>query len=161
MVDENSFRNVMSQWASGVSVVTSVSDNGPVGVTASSFISVSLRPPLVAVSLATDLFTHDVINKSGVFAVNILRDGQANLGMLFAGLVAEDEDRFAGLPISVATTGSPILPNVMGWVDCILWAAYPGGDHTIFVGEVVDAEADDEATEPLLYYRRLWGRFSA
>jgi flavin reductase (DIM6/NTAB) family NADH-FMN oxidoreductase RutF len=159
MVNEQMFKQVMAQWSSGVSVVTTVDGGEWTGVTVSSFNSVSLRPPLVSVCLATNLYTHDVIQNAGVFAVNILSDGQIELGKIFAGMYPDIEDRFAGLNIQTAETGSPILPDVMGWVDCRLWAVYPGGDHTIFIGEVLSGGIHAEAQEPLLYFNRRWGRF--
>ena len=69
-------------------------------------------------------------------------------------------DRFAGVEVSRAVTGAPILPGNLAWVDCKLHSALPGGDHTIFVGEVVDAAAPAEG-DPLLYFNRAWGTFSA
>lgn len=161
MVNEATFKQVMSQWASGVSVVTTLDEGKWLGITVSSFNSVSLRPPLVSVCVATNLYSHDVIQKSGVFAVNILSASQTDMGMLFAGLKPDIEDRFADLDIQLGETGCPILPHVMGWADCRLWAAYPGGDHTIFVGEVVAAGVHTEPQEPILYFNRRWGRFDS
>jgi len=159
MVNEQMFKQVMAQWASGVSVVTTVSDTGWTGITVSSFNSVSLRPPLVSICIATNLYTHDVIQQAGVFAVNVLSEGQIEVGKRFAGMYPDVEDRFADMKIQTAETGCPILPDVMGWVDCRLWQEYPGGDHTIFVGEVVSGGIHAEAQEPLLYFNRKWGRF--
>jgi flavin reductase (DIM6/NTAB) family NADH-FMN oxidoreductase RutF len=161
MVNEQTFKQVMAQWASGVSVVTTLDDDKWLGITVSSFSSVSLRPPLVSVWIANNLYSYEVIQKSGVFAVNILSASQTDMGMLFAGLKPEIEDRFEGLEIQQGETGCPILPHVMGWVDCRVWAAYPGGDHTIFVGEVLAAGVHAEPQEPVLYFNRRWGRFEA
>ncbi len=158
MVNETTFRQVLGQWASGVTVVTTADAEGWKGVTVSSFSSVSLLPPLVSICVATNLYTHDVIQQTGIFAVNILNTEQIEMGKVFAGLYSEIEDRFAGLTCEVAATGAPILPNVLGWVDCKVWQAYPGGDHTIFVGEV-QAVGMTEG-EPLLYFKRQWGEFS-
>jgi len=158
--DPNEFKRAMAQFASGVTVVTTKHGDTPIGITASSFTSLSLNPPLVLVSLDKKLFTHNVIAESGVFAVNFLSARQWELGMRFAGLKPEIKDRFAGLTTKSATTGSPIFPESLAWVDCKVWNMYDGGDHTIFVGEVRDLSVSD-ADMPLLYHNRLWRRSEA
>lgn len=156
----NDFKRAMGQFASGVTVVTTLHGRTPIGVTASSFTSLSLDPPLVLVSLNKRLFTHNVIAESGVFAVNVLAAHQLELGMRFAGMRPEITDRFAGLQTVTAVTGSPLLPDSLAWVDCAVWAMYDGGDHTIFVGEVRDLSVSD-LDMPLLYHNRLWRRSEA
>jgi flavin reductase (DIM6/NTAB) family NADH-FMN oxidoreductase RutF len=155
-VDPQAFKQAMSQFASGVTVVTTVHEGQRYGLTASSFTSVSVDPPLVLVCLGKQLRTHDLIADTGVFAVNVLGAHQLELGMRFAGLTAA-KDRFAGLATATAETGSPILPEVLAWVDCRLRHLYEGGDHSIFVGEVVALSAA-VASAPLLYHNRLWHR---
>ncbi len=156
----NDFKRAMGQFASGVTVVTTKHGETPIGITASSFTSLSLDPPLVIVSLNKKLFTHNVIADSGFFAVNVLSARQLELGMRFAGMKPEIKDRFAGLDIHTAVTGSPLLPESLAWVDCTVWATYDGGDHTIFVGEVKDLSVSD-SDMPLLYHNRLWRRSEA
>jgi hydroxymethylglutaryl-CoA lyase len=151
----------MGQFASGVTVVTTVlNETTPIGITASSFSSLSLDPPLVLVSIAKKLFTHNVIADSGKFAVNVLCANQLDLGMRFAGMMPEIKDRFADLDTFTAKTGCPILKGTLAWVDCEVWATYDGGDHSIFVGEVRDVDVSDIDT-PLLYHNRLWRRSEA
>jgi flavin reductase (DIM6/NTAB) family NADH-FMN oxidoreductase RutF len=87
--------------------------------------------------------------------VNVLTTAQQEWGMRFAGRVPELEDRFAGIDTSVAETGAPLLPDVLAWLDCRVSAAHDGGDHTIFVGDVLAARAADGG-EPVLYYNRQW-----
>lgn len=158
--NSHDFKRAMGQFASGVTVVTTLHGETPIGVTASSFTSLSLDPPLVLVSLNKRLFTHNVIAESGVFAVNVLAAHQLELGMRFAGMRPEITDRFAGLETVTAVTGSPLLPDSLAWVDCAVWAMYDGGDHTIFVGEVRDLSVSD-LDRPLLYHNRLWRRSEA
>lgn len=158
--DPNDFKRAMGQFASGVTVVTTKHGETPIGVTASSFTSLSLDPPLVLVSLNKKLFTHNVIAESGFFAVNVLSARQLEIGMRFAGMKPEIKDRFAGLKTHTAVTGSPLLPDSLAWVDCTVWATYDGGDHTIFVGEVKDLSVS-ELDMPLLYHNRLWRRSEA
>ncbi len=159
-VDLQAFKHALSQFASGVTVVTTVHEGQRFGLTASSFSSLSLHPPLVLVCLARKAVTHGVIERSGVFAVNVLGARQLEFGLRFAGLVPGLKDRFEGIETAAAATGSPLLPGVLSWVDCRLWNRYEGGDHSIFVGEVIDLAATTADT-PLLYHNRLWRRSEA
>lgn len=156
-VSPQAFKQSLAQFASGVTVVTTVFNGQRLGLTVSSFASVSLDPPLVSICLLNSLYTTTAIEQSGVFAVNVLSMHQLEHGMRFAGMVPGLEDRFAGLTTTTAETGSPLLPEVMCWLDCRVWRAYAGGDHTIFVGEVVATQANEIDT-PLLYHNRLWRR---
>jgi flavin reductase (DIM6/NTAB) family NADH-FMN oxidoreductase RutF len=155
-VEPQLFKNTLAQWASGVSVVTTLDGDRSIGITASSIASVSLEPPRVLVCIAKRLYTHGALESSGVFAVNILVAEQMEWGMRFAGLMPELEDRFAGINWGAAVTGAPILPGVLGWIDCRLAFVYDGGDHSIFVGDVEAAHA--AGGEPLLYFNRQWRR---
>lgn len=158
-LDPEDFKAVMGKWPSGVTVVTSVDDDGPTGMTASSFSSVSLAPPLISICVARHLPTHARLEKAGVFAVNILSKDQVDDGLRFAGMLPDVTDRFAGIQTHTAATGSPLLVGTLGWVDCKIWAMHDGGDHTIFVGEVLAAGIDKTAA-PLLYHSRSWGQFA-
>jgi flavin reductase (DIM6/NTAB) family NADH-FMN oxidoreductase RutF len=159
-IDSQTFRTTLAHWASGVTVVTSLHDERRVGITASSLTSVSLDPPRILVCVAKRLFTHRVLEESRVFAVNILNVDQLEWGMRFAGLLPEQEDRFHGIETTMAITGAPILPGVMGWLDCRLANTYDGGDHTIFLGDVEAAHSAGDG-EPLLYYNRQWRQLAA
>src|SRR5436190_23191652 len=96
-VDSTVYKHVMRQWASGVTVITTLSGEKLIGVTASAFNSVSADPPLVLVCLNRKLYTHRVIEDAGVFAVNILSAGQVEIGKVFAGMIPNVPDRFVGL----------------------------------------------------------------
>lgn len=128
------------------------------GLTASSFSSVSLDPPLVSVCLARSAFAHDLVRDSGVFGVTILGKDQATLGQRFARF-EPGADRFPDGEWETAKTGSPLLASALGWLDCAVVHAHEGGDHTIFVGEVL-AAATPRTTSPLLYHSRTWGQFA-
>lgn len=154
-IDPQDFRAAMSQWASGVTIVTSINNGARVGITASSLSSVSLEPPRILICLAKRLFTHQVVLESKAFAVNILAADQQDWGMRFAGLLPEDGDRFFDIETFTAETGSPLLPGVLSWLDCELSDVYDQGDHSILVGTVVAATASEVHT-PLLYYHREW-----
>jgi flavin reductase (DIM6/NTAB) family NADH-FMN oxidoreductase RutF len=154
-IDSQSFRATMTHWASGVTIVTAHHDGERVGITASSLTSLSLEPPRILICVAKRLYTHQIIQASQAFAVNILSAQQEEWGIRFAGKVPEGEDRFAGIDVHTAETGSPLLPGVLGWLDCRLSMAYDGGDHTIFIGEVVATSAVEHG-EPIVYYNRHW-----
>ncbi|MGB0102216.1 MAG: flavin reductase [Nocardioides sp.] len=159
MVDPATFRSVLAQWPSGVTVVTTLVDGVRHGMTASSFSSVSLDPPLVSVCLDRGLYSHELIASSGVFGVNVLAKDQAEVARRFAGMVPEVADRFAGESWTAAHTGAPLLDSSLGWLDCRVVHEYPGGDHTIFVGEVVAGHSAPR-TAPLLFHSRSWGQFA-
>ena len=150
-VDTATFRDVLGQWPSGVTVVTTLADGAWHGMTASSFSSVSADPPLVSVALLKKIYTHELFQNSGVFGVNILAKDQTEIGKRFAGMNPEITDRFDGLDVQTAETGVPLLSQSVAWLDCKILHMYDGGDHTIFVGEVERATA--RSARPLLYYR--------
>lgn len=155
VIEPQIFKDILSHWASGVTVVTTMEGQQRVGMTASSFSSVSVTPSLILVCIAKKLHTHQAITRSGFFAVHILNVTQVELGMRFAGMIPAITDRFQGLATQTAATGAPIISGVLGWLDCRVYGAYEGGDHTIFVGEVMAGESN-ERTAPLLYYHRNW-----
>ena len=155
-VNPHEFKKALSQFASGVTVVTTMYQENRIGVTASSFASLSLEPPLVLVCFGKSLFTHKAISEYGAFSVNLLRADQLDWGQRFANMQPQVVDRFAGIDVHTAITGAPLLPGCLAWLDCKIWQIYDGGDHSIFVGEVVAAYATSEQALPLVYYDRLW-----
>ncbi|TIC88036.1 hypothetical protein E8D34_07035 [Nocardioides sp. GY 10113] len=158
MIDPTTFRDVMAQWPSGVTVVTTLGPDGVRhGMTASSFASVSLDPPLVSICLTKTLYSHELVSRSGIFGISVLAKDQAEIGRRFAGMSGDLEDRFAGESWTTAETGVPLLDSALGWFDCRVVHAYPGGDHTIFVGEVVAGRSAGR-TAPLLFHSRNWGQ---
>lgn len=162
-IDAEIFKNVMAQFASGVTIVTVHHAGQRHGLTASSFTSVSLNPPLILVCVGKELYSHRLIEKSRAFAVNILSARQLDWGVRFAD--PKVEDRFAGIEYTTALTGSPVLPGCLAWADCRLHNVCDGGDHTIFIGEVVAGGAPNAgkrtAEAPLLYYNRAWRYLAA
>lgn len=154
-VSADQYKRSLTHWATGVTVLSTLAGGEDVGITANSFTSLSLDPPQVLVSVSKRLYTHNALRESGVFGISILRAEQEEWGMRFAGMIPEIEDRFAGIEILRAETGSALLRDALAWVDCRVTETYDGQDHTIFVGEVVAAGAADSG-EPLLYYNRQW-----
>jgi len=157
------FRHTMRLWATGVTVVTARSGELMRGTTVSSFTSVTLEPPLILVCLQKITDTAQAILESGAFAVSMLGEGQEHLSNLFAGYVPlePDQDRFEGIPLHVAATGSPIITEAMGWLDCKLHAAHDGSTHHIFIGQVVAASDQGEGSPPpLLYHNREYRKLA-
>src|SRR4030043_408205 len=155
-VSKEHFRRVMGQFAPGVTVVTTRLGNEVHGLTANAVCSVSLDPLLVLVCVDHAADTHPLLEKSGVFAVNILSDEQEDLSRLFAGPTEEKMGRLEAMGYRTAVTGAPIIDGCLAYLDCRVVAAYPGGDHTIFIGRVEEAEIGEDSP-PLLFFR---GRYA-
>jgi flavin reductase (DIM6/NTAB) family NADH-FMN oxidoreductase RutF len=155
-ISPDTFRSAMGQLASGVTIVTMRAGDEDHGFTASSFTSVSIDPMLVLVCVVRNQRSHALIEQAGHFAVNLLSMSQKELGVRFAS--SKTPDRFAGLDVSRAVSGAAILPGNLAWVDCALRDTYDGGDHSIFIGEVLAGDAPGRQ-EPLVYHARQWGTF--
>ncbi len=156
VVDPKGFRDVMSHFASGVTVVTTTCDGVPHGLTVSAFSSASLHPPRVIICLGNDTDSKPLIDRSGSFAVHILGRDHIELGPRFAKLIPGVDDPFIGMQFRTEVTGSPILNECIAWLDCRVENAVPIGDHTIYVGDVQAAGSASDSGEPVLYYRRAW-----
>lgn len=135
-IEENFFRQVMGQFATGVTIVTAHSDKGLSGLTVNSFCSVSLNPPLVLICIDLHSHTLSYIRESGSFAVNILTNQQEHLSRCFATPSQERYQQFCSASYHLAATGSPIIDGALAFIDTHVVAEYPGGDHVIFVGQV-------------------------
>src|SRR6476661_6514065 len=146
------FRDVLGRFASGVTVVTSMSGGEPVGMTCQSFSSVSLEPPLVLFIPAKSSRSWPLIQRAGRFCVNLLAADQAGLSNTMA---SRGADKFAEVGWTPSpATGSPMLHGALAHVDCTIHAAHEAGDHYVVIGRVVDlVEGDGSDTEPLLFYR--------
>ena len=141
MSDPNEFRNALGQFATGVTVVTTTDKNRqPVGVTASSFNSVSLDPPLILWSLAKTAQSMPAYQNSGGFNVHVLASHQSGLSNQFA---KSGGDKFEGLEWSPCPDGFPTLPEYAALFRCKTHFQYEGGDHIIFVGEVTEHQSHD------------------
>jgi 3-hydroxy-9,10-secoandrosta-1,3,5(10)-triene-9,17-dione monooxygenase reductase component len=153
-VSPERLREVAGAFVTGVTIVTTSAEDGYFGCTANAVASLSLEPPLMLVCLDRAANTHPRMMEARTFVINVIRAGDANeqLSRLFA---SKHDDKFAGVPYRVGTGGAPILDASLAWLECELDRTYEGGDHTIFVGRVIDAAADEG--EPLIFHR---GRYS-
>lgn len=144
-MDERSFRKAMGKFATGVTVITTEVDGQVHGMTANAFMSVSLNPMLVVVSIGAKSQMLAKITQSQKYVVNILANNQQELSMIFAGQIKDKRDvefsRFSG---------QPVLDGALAQVVCEVVNAHVEGDHTLFIGKVVDLAVLDEG-EPLLY----------
>ncbi len=150
-VDSTTFRAVMARFATGVSVVTTCDGPKRFGITVNAFCSVSLNPPLVLVCIDRTSMVHQILRDTGIFAVNFLREDQAQLSDCFAGRSEERFERFCGAKSHAEATGAPVLDASLAFVDCRVVNVFPGGDHDIFIGQVQALGSSDG--QPLLYYR--------
>ncbi|MBC7895019.1 MAG: flavin reductase family protein [Cytophagaceae bacterium] len=150
------FRQLMSRFASGITVLTAVDAHlRPHGMTVSAFSSLSLDPPLVLVCVDRSATMLDVLDASSHFAVNILAEGQEALSRRFS--LEEMELRFEGVGHSTGIAGLPVLHGALATLECRRSARHDAGDHAIFIGEVVGGTLDP-AARPLVYYAGAYGR---
>jgi len=155
LLDASEYRRILGHWVTGVAVVTARAPDGHrCGLTANAVTSLSLDPPLVLVCVERNSDTHGCILASGHLAVSMLRQDQERLARRFA--ASEGGEKFAGIAFREEQTGAPVLEDVLAWVDCRLWRTYEGGDHTIFVAEILAGDAQEGA--PLVFYRSGFGR---
>lgn len=150
-VDDAKFKLAMSHFASGVTVVTTLHEGKPYGLTVASFASLSLHPPLILVCIEKAVRSHDAIAAAGKFAVNILESAQAAVSNRFA---SKSEDKFQGLKTNPGHDGLPLLPGALCIIECSVQQQLPGGDHSIFIGEVLEIHTSEGA--PLVYYRSAY-----
>jgi 3-hydroxy-9,10-secoandrosta-1,3,5(10)-triene-9,17-dione monooxygenase reductase component len=151
-MESSAFREAISHFATGVTVVTTVHDGRPAGMTASAVCSLSLDPVLLLVCVDNRLPTHTAIEHSRRFAVNVLGENDAELALRFA---RPAPDKFAGVKL-VEGADPPVLEDAIAHFVCEVEERLPGGDHSIFVGRVVSCAAT-HGRRPLLYFRSSFG----
>jgi flavin reductase (DIM6/NTAB) family NADH-FMN oxidoreductase RutF len=147
-IDDAQFKLAMSHFASGVTIVTTEHEGRKYGMTVASFASLSLHPPLVLVCIEKNVKTHDAIAAAGKFGVSILSQEQTDISSKFA---SRSDDKFAGVDVTRGDLGVPLIAGSLTTLECTLHGTLPGGDHTIYVGEVAAAQTREGI--PLLYFR--------
>lgn len=140
----------------GVYVVTTRCGDRVNGMTAAWVSQVSLSPLLLMVSIAPSRYSHDLIQESRVFAINVLTSDQVDLGKRFGFQTGRRVDKFAGLDYITAATGSPILPQAQAYFDLNLVDIHPAGDHSLFVGEVLEAKILHPELQPLVFSKEVF-----
>ncbi|MGW1726441.1 flavin reductase family protein [Streptomyces sp. NPDC002306] len=146
------FRGAMARFTTGVTIVTTKTPNGPAGMTASAVASVSLDPLLLLVCVGNTLATRDAISNSGVFAVSVLAQGQEQYALRFA---SRCEDKFANIGLRT-DHDLPIVDGSVAHFACNVNEEIAGGDHTIFIGEVVSC-GYSVTPDPLVYFGGKFG----
>lgn len=148
-IDPRELRNVFGAFATGVTIITTKDATGkPFGLTANSYTSLSLDPPLVLVCVDKKVDCYACFDQSKVFVVNILSEGQDQLSTRFA---TKGIEKFEGVAVKPGSLGVPLLDGALGYLECKVTNGYEGGDHTIYVGEVQTASVLD--TRPLLFFK--------
>ena len=146
-VPPDAFRSALRKFASGVTIVTVAADGELHGMTASSFASVSLAPPLVLVCLDETSRTLALVAQTGTFAVNVLRADQQDISLAFA---RSGLKPFASIPHHPGDNGAPILDGAIAALECTTHQVFEAGDHEVVLGEVTAASVADG--DPLVYY---------
>ncbi|KKK39129.1 flavin reductase [Mesobacillus campisalis] len=145
-MDDRLFRNAMGTFATGVTVITTEAEGEVHGMTANAFMSVSLDPKLVVISIKENARILSKIQESKTFAVNILSDEQQEESMIFAGQIKEKRKVAFG-----RLSGQPVVPGALAQITCEVSAEHVEGDHTLFIGKVTDIHLEDG--NPLLFYK--------
>ena len=154
--DAATFRTVLGHFCTGITVVTAVDLDEPVGLTCQSFASVSLDPPLVLFVAARGSHSWPRIRRAGSFCANVLGEDQEHLGRRFA---MRGIDKYHGVGWRPGLTGAPLLEGCLAFVEAEIEAVHAAGDHDIVVGRVHDLGVVSERN-PLLFYRGGYGRFT-
>ncbi|HZQ11155.1 MAG TPA: flavin reductase family protein [Anaerolineae bacterium] len=155
-LDPNRYKQVMRQYATGVMVLTVPDGDGFHAVTVNSVSSVSLEPVLLLVCLEKNARSHELVHQVGRFALNILADSQEEIGKRFAYDWEARKTPLAHVTGETSANGTLILSESLGFFDCRVVAEYAGGDHTIFLSEVLNAEVKHAGNAPLIYYQSRW-----
>ena len=155
--DSATYRTVLGHFATGVTIVTALDGDTPVGMACNSFTSVSLDPPLVLFCAAKNSSTWPQMQNAQHFAVNVLDEDAEALCRVFA---TKGVDRFAGVSHRRAVTGAPVLDDALAYIDCETEVEHDAGDHVIVVGRVVEMGYATEG-KPLLFYRGGYGHFES
>ncbi len=152
-VDPDAFKAALGSWAAGVTAVTTRHDGLEYAITASSFSSLSLDPPLILVCIANGNTFETMVRDAKHFAVSILAQGQDDISNGFARSGRDPLPQLPDVETFAMETGSPHIKGAMAHLDCELEETLNGGDHVIVIGRVVAASADDSMA-PLMYFRR-------
>ena len=154
--NDRDFRSAMSQFCTGVVIVTGISEGRAVGFAAQSFVSVSLAPPLVSICPSKTSTSWPLLRAAGRFGINILGAAQHPLCMAFA---KSGGDKVAQFGWAVSAAGTPVLEGTLGFVECTLEAEHDAGDHTLVVGRVHELDVFSIERSPLLFFRGRYGGF--
>lgn len=149
--DARLFRDTLAHYASGITIISGMTEGRPAGFTCQSFYSVSMDPPLVSFSVMTTSTTYPAIRETGSFAVNVLAHDQHAVSSQFA---RRGTDKWQGIEWSPTASGNPVIAGCTMWLDCDIWSEHEAGDHWIVVGKVTElSPLVQHGPDPLLFYR--------
>ena len=152
------FKELMRRFAAGVTLVTFNENEKFGGLTVSSFCSLSMDPPLVLICIDRKIASHESLEKTDVFGVNICNSEQGKLAWDFASSKIDKNELIKSLPHTLTELGTPLLEGCLATMECKITQKYDGGDHTIFIGQVEEGKFDENA-KPLVYYGSGLGKF--
>jgi 3-hydroxy-9,10-secoandrosta-1,3,5(10)-triene-9,17-dione monooxygenase reductase component len=148
-IDAASLRKIMGHYTSGLTIVASIVDAAPVGLTCQSFFSVSLEPPLVALSVGKSSTSFQAIRRAEAFSVNVLAAHHRRISDTFG---RSGTDKWRGVDWHHGSWGQPVLEGAVAWLECRIRDVHDAGDHEIVVADVLDIGCDETA-EPLIFFR--------
>jgi flavin reductase (DIM6/NTAB) family NADH-FMN oxidoreductase RutF len=158
-IDQREFRNIVGCFATGITVITTVDeDKNPVGLTANSFTSLSLDPPMVLFCIDRTVASFDAFHANRHFAVNILSSAQQEVSQRFA---KSGPEKWSGVEFETWGSGCPILTDCIANLECEIESVYEGGDHVIMIGIVRQMASRDGDMDPLLYFRGKYANLAS
>ena len=150
-IDARTFRHVLGQFCTGITIITTVHEDEPVGFACQSFAALSLDPPLVLFCPTKQSRSWQAIEASGKFCVNVLHENQKDVSARFG---SREPDKFAGIEWNPSHLGSPVLAGTLAHIDCTVASVHDGGDHFVVFGAVhAMSEPPKTKPRPLLFYR--------
>jgi len=160
-IDKQAYREVLTRYATGVTVVTTIEETPdgpqPWGTTVNSFTAISLDPPLIMVAIGKERSIHPIIERTKHFAVNILGEDSQDLSDCFAGAPSSlPRSAFCNADYDLGEAGLPVLEAAIAYLSCDVDQRIEAGDHTIYLGHVIETGCRDETGWPLLYFRRRY-----
>jgi len=158
-LDPEQLRRTMRAWTTGVTVVTAIHEGKQYGMTVNSFTSLSLEPPLISVALRKLTHTHELVEKSGEFALTILSADQGDISDRFAGKLTDISDRFEGLETSKLLIDAPLIKGGIAHLNCRVKDSISVGENTLFIAEVIAAQVEGEGN-PLVYHNRVFWKLA-
>ena len=158
-LDSETLRRAMRAWTTGVAIVTAVHEGQRYGMTVNSFTSISLEPPLISVTLKRMSHTHELVEKSGEFALTILSADQGALSDRFAGKISDITDRFEGVETETLLINAPLIKGGTAYFNCRVANALPVGENTLFIAEVIAAREEGKG-DPLVYHNRVFWKLA-
>lgn len=151
-VDPLKFRGIIGHFATGVTIITTADGEHLQGMTANAISSLSLDPVMILICVEKSTYTHGVIDRAGIFAVNILGEHQESVSRVFAKRGEPEKGSLRGQGFTIGETGAPILTGCLAFLECRVAEKIEGGDHSIFLGEVVHQGVEEEM-RPLVFFR--------